>query len=85
MERGFYEHMSKLEIIKQHLVGKVKERDRLLNNTLVQSSSLRDSAYEAIHLNELSKGVFLLWFLGNSFSTFLIFTEFVYKIKVESN
>ena len=84
METGIYEHMNKLEVFKQHLIGRVKERDRHLNTTSVQRSGQRDSAYEAIHLNELSKGVFLLWFLGNCFSTLLLCTELFHKRRCNS-
>ena len=79
IETGVYQRMSTLETIKNEILGKIREQN--MKETTHRSSDSGQKGQRVIKLDELLRGVFLIWFSGNLFALFSMIIEFLMKKK----
>ena len=79
LETGIYDHMKTLEIIKEEMIGRVRESERQQKHSPNEESNGVQPKQRAIKFKELIRGILLVYFSGNLLSTFILVIEIIYK------
>ena len=79
IENGFFVHLNSMEVFKDKMIGRFSQSNRKLKSISKQKSNSDETGYRDIKLDELLRGVLLIWFSGIIFSILMFVLNFITK------